>query len=134
MTAIREGIFCWGYIAMAPTLKRIIKEQRPELSDGSSLGAAAVIAGTISGVLSHPADTLKTRLQGSVFEERRASGPREALQQLHHNGQPGSLLVKCYKGLSPRIFRLCCCTFIYGTLTEVMEDAACKMRSSSFCQ
>merc|ERR1719330_649497 len=98
MTAIREGIFCWGYIAMAPTLKRIIKEQRPELSDGSSLGAAAVIAGTISGVLSHPADTLKTRLQGSVFEEGRASGPREALQQLHlhlwhaHRGHGGCSL------------------------------------------
>jgi len=126
MAAIREGIFCWSYIAMVPTLKRSIRERRPETSQFACLAGASIISGTVAGVLSHPADTLKTRLQGSIFDESRPSGPREALRQLQQSGT-GGLMSKCYKGLSPRIFRLVCCTWIYSTLKESMEDYACEV-------
>jgi len=125
VTAVREGIFCCGYIAIAPALKRTILEKRPETSESTALAASAVISGTFAGVLSHPADTLKTRLQGSIFDEVRPSGPVEALQQLRDSG-PGSLVKKCYKGVAPRTFRLCCCTFIYSTLTDLVEDLAMR--------
>merc|ERR1719277_547630 len=77
MTAVREGIFCWGYIAMAPLIKQVVREKYPETSEKSALAVGAVVSGTIAGVLSHPADALKTRLQASVFDENRPKGARE---------------------------------------------------------
>merc|ERR1719491_1356466 len=108
---VREGIFCWGYIAAAPWIKRTVLERRPETSGQTALVIGAVASGTIAGVLSHPADTLKTRVQGSVFDENRPKGPLEALHRLR-DGAPGSLTRKLFKGLTPRVFRLICCTFI----------------------
>lgn len=118
MTAVREGIFTCSYAAVAPILKRRIREQRPEMSEGQALAGASIAAGSLGAFVSHPFDTLKTRLQGSVMDPVRVSGPREALSELLQNGG----WRKCYSGFTPRVFRICCCTFIYASLSEVLSD------------
>jgi len=125
MTFVREGIFCSSYMAMAPILKSRILAQRPELSDNSATMAAAVISGTIGATLSHPADTLKTRLQGSLFDDVKASGPRDLLRKLRENGRVTRLL---FQGFAPRVFRIVSCTYIYSNLTDMLEDVARSLK------
>lgn len=126
MTACREAVFCSSYIAVAPYFKKTLKAKYPELSDGSAVGASSIIAGALGAVLSHPADTLKTRLQGGLFSFKegelppaaRVRGPLDALQQMHRSG---NLVSSCYSGFTPRLFRLMVCTYIYSTLTDALE-------------
>lgn len=127
MGATREGIFCSSYIAINPLIKTWLLQKRPELSDGAATALASVFSGSLGAALSHPADTLKTRLQGGALPVRPGEpaeatwirGPWDALQDLRRKGSLGS---QCYAGLSPRLFRLVCCTYIYSTLTDACES------------
>jgi len=127
MGATREGIFCSSYIAVNPTTKKWLLAKRPELSDGTATVIASVISGSLGAALSHPADTLKTRLQagalplrpGEPAEATRVRGPWHALQDIRRSGD---LMKKCYAGFSPRLFRLICCTYLYSTLTDACES------------
>jgi len=119
MTVIREGIFCTSYMAVAPLVKGILLGRQPQLSDGSATLLSCVASGTLGATLSHPADTLKTRLQGSLFAEVRAAGPAEALADLRRQGP---LLPQVYKGYLPRVFRIVSCTYIYSQLTACFES------------
>jgi len=131
MTMVREGIFTWGVFSLDPWVKRTLLKHRPETSELSASGISAIVSGTVAAVLSHPADTLKTRVQGTVFDENRPRGPYEALLRLR-DSEPGSLIRKCYKGLSPRVFRLICCTYIYRGLTDLFEGRAHAMHAGTF--
>jgi len=123
MTMGREGIFCSSYIALNPLMQEKLKERGVNGSQASVYSAVAT--GTFGALLSHPADTLKTRLQGGVLalpggtEGPRA--PREALQTI---ARSGPMISQLYAGCAPRVFRLICCTYIYGSLTSVFEDFA----------
>lgn len=113
MTAVREGIFVASYMGVAPLLKKSIVQRRPETTQATALAASSIVAGSLGAFLSHPADTIKSRLQGSTFDPHRAAGPRAVLWELS--------LGQCYAGFLPRVFRICCCTFIYGSLSEVLS-------------
>jgi len=119
MTACREGIFCASYIGISPFVKKRLQERRPDLSDTAALAASSIFAGCLGATLSHPADTLKTRLQGSVLHERRVAGPLEALREMRT--QKG-YMAECYRGIVPRAFRICCCTFIYSSLSDAIGE------------
>eukprot|EP00913_Durusdinium_trenchii_P035517 g33237.t1 len=98
-----------------------------ELSDAAATLAASAVSGTLGAALSHPADTLKTRLQagalplrpGEPAEALRIHGPIDALKDA---GEKGDLFKKCFAGFSPRLFRLICCTYIYSISTEFLES------------
>lgn len=123
MTMGREGIFCSSYIALNPLVQKKLKQKGVGESEASVYSAVAT--GTFGALLSHPADTLKTRVQGGVFALPGAGGvegprgPRGAVQAI---ARGGSMLSQFYAGCAPRVFRLICCTYIYGSLTSVFED------------
>lgn len=123
MTMGREGIFCCSYIALNPLMQKKLKEQGVTESKASVY--SAVTTGTFGALLSHPADTLKTRLQGGVLAlpggTEGPRGPREALQTI---ARSGPMVSQLYAGCAPRVFRLICCTYIYGSLTSTFEDFA----------
>jgi len=127
MTAVREAFFCSSYIALAPFVKGKLLERRPDMPEGAAIAASSVFSGSLGALVSHPADTLKTRLQGSLFAfsdgrtTSRASGPREALEELRRQGP---LLPQYYRGFLPRVFRLVCSNYIYNHLTKVFEEVA----------
>jgi len=127
MTAVREGIFCSSYIALAPFVKGKLLEQQPDMPEATAVAVSSVLSGSLGAFISHPADTLKTLLQGSLLPFRdgraslRASGPWEALKELERQGP---LLRQCYRGFLPRVFRLVCSNYIYSRLTTIFEDAA----------
>ena len=74
MTATREGIFCCSYISTAPLLAQQVKA-RTDLGDSSATVAGAVMAGSLAALLTHPADTFKTRLQGDLFAVEGSAKP-----------------------------------------------------------
>jgi len=125
MTMGREGIFCSSYIALNPLVQKRLKEKG--VADSQASAYAAVATGTFGALLSHPADTLKTRLQAGVLALPGASGtpgprgPREALQAI---ARSGPMVSQLYAGCAPRVFRLICCTYIYGSLSSVFENLA----------
>jgi len=121
MTFVREGIFCSSYMAMAPIMKARIQARYPDLSDNSASLTAAVLSGSLGAMLSHPADTLKTRLQGSLFDDVKASGPRDMVAKMR---ETGPLSQQLFRGFAPRVFRIICCTYIYSNLTETFEGYA----------
>ena len=123
MTATREGLFCCSYIAVSPLLGRALYE-RTSLNDSMSLLVGALLGGSMGAVLTHPADTLKTRLQGDLFAvEGSGREPvnihvRAALKDMvvTWGRKPSNVMFGMYAGFTPRLFRLCCCTLIYGQL------------------
>lgn len=130
MTTAREAIFCCSYLSSAPLLSKALRE-RSSLGEHSSAVVGAVLAGTIGAVLTHPADTFKTRLQGDLFPDSctgrapvnvslRAAATDMVVSS---GGSTLGAISKCYSGFSPRLLRLVCCTFIYGQLNEVFSTA-----------
>lgn len=130
MTAAREAIFCCSYLSSAPLLSSALCK-RSSLGKNSSAAAGAVLAGTIGAVLTHPADTLKTRLQGDLFPEPSTGRPpmnvsvRAALAHIvaTSGGSTLGAISNCYAGFSPRLLRIVCCTFIYGRLNDLFSTA-----------
>jgi len=125
MTMGREGIFCSSYIALNPLVQKRLKEKG--VTDSQASVYAAVATGTFGALLSHPADTLKTRLQGGVFalpEAGGAGGPRGPREVVQAMARSGPMVSQLYAGCAPRVFRLVCCTYIYGSLTSVFEGLA----------
>lgn len=128
MTAIREGIFVTSYMAVAPLLRREIQQHNPTMSEGVAMAASAILAGGVGAAMSHPADTLKTKLQGGVFPNGLHGLPatdntiKQKVREMA--SMPGSMVSSLYAGFAPRFFRIICCTFIYGTLKEFFERMA----------
>lgn len=78
-TVVREGVYCCGYLGIAPTISRMVEEMSTGAKNTSeSSGGAtarlvgAVVGGLFAGVASHPFDTVKTCMQGDI--ERRQHG------------------------------------------------------------
>ena len=130
MTAAREAMFCCSYLSSAPLLSTAIRE-RSTLGEGMSALAGAVLAGTVGAVLTHPADTLKTRLQGDLFPDSCTGRPpvnvslRAAVADIVKTSGASTLdaVSRCYSGFSPRLLRIVCCTFIYGRLNDTFSTA-----------
>ena len=68
---VREGAYCCGYLGIAPAMSRFFEEMLTgEQAEGESSGGAkarvlgALAGGIFAGVVSHPFDTIKTRMQG----------------------------------------------------------------------
>eukprot|EP00930_Biecheleria_cincta_P058877 TRINITY_DN44671_c0_g1_i1.p1 TRINITY_DN44671_c0_g1~~TRINITY_DN44671_c0_g1_i1.p1 ORF type:complete len:363 (+),score=62.35 TRINITY_DN44671_c0_g1_i1:134-1222(+) len=125
MTAIREGIFVTSYMAVAPLLRREIQRHNPTMPEGVAMAASAILAGGVGAAMSHPADTMKTKLQGGLFPNGLHEPPatdntiRQKLREMRT--LPGPMISNFYAGFAPRFFRIICCTFIYGTLKDFFE-------------
>lgn len=127
MTAAREGIFCCAYISLAPLLGQVF-HNRSSMGEGFATMTGALVAGTVAAVLTHPADTLKTRLQGDVFAPDGSgriqnSNPRAAVAEMvRMGGGTAGAMRHCYSGFLPRLVRIVACTFIYGKLNGVFSN------------
>ena len=65
MTATRDGLYTAGYLGVCPVLHDYLKqlaifENKPQ---GVSFVAAGITAGLAGAIVTHPADTIKTRMQ-----------------------------------------------------------------------
>lgn len=69
MTCWREGIYTSGFLGIVPVLRQNLVISFPDSigsSEAKARTVASLIGGTVCCYLSHPADTIKTCLQGDI--------------------------------------------------------------------
>ena len=114
-TVVRESIYTGGYLGLAPVFAKAIKANVDALKDnefGAAL-AGSVVAGVISALLTHPADTAKTCMQADLECKTYPTARAAFMEHFQNRG-----ITSLYKGGMWRTMRLCGAFFIVSTLRE----------------
>lgn len=112
--ALREGIYCGGYLGIMPVVREEIVRRYPDswgASNDSARLCATFIAGPICSFSSHPSDTLKTCLQGDI-ERQSFNGYVQATRKIVL--ERGA--VALWAGLPWRVFRQFCAVFLFDKI------------------
>lgn len=133
ITAIcRESLFTACYLGLAGILRNALVVAKPDLfasktspSEGNiaSLLAASMGAGIFAGYLTHPIDTIKTRLQGELAPDSKFGTIRQTAALLWaENG-----LRSFYVGVLPRTGRICLAVLIFNQCNRHFTDLFHKL-------
>lgn len=99
----RESVYTCGYLGIFPFLNEKLS-QNDSLPSGAPFMIAGVTAGLTAAILTHPSDTIKTRMQANIDPEATPQYRNQlaSLRQLLSEGGVGAL----YAGFLPRAVRL----------------------------
>ena len=88
-TAMREGLWSVGYLAFPPIIRSYLSANHAEhfQSEDKARFVAALGGAFISGIMSHPFDTVKTCMQGDI-ERRTFRGMAQTFAELLKQGGP----------------------------------------------
>lgn len=131
MCIVRESTFTCCYIALVPLVRREISIRNTDMPIAVCATAAALGSALVSCLINHPADTLKTRIQGSMFSTGEGLHKSEPTVR----AAAAAVCAECnrsvlhtvsaiYRGLLPRLFRITCCSMIYDAIKNGLEDIA----------
>jgi solute carrier family 25 2-oxodicarboxylate transporter 21 len=119
--SMRESLFACGLLGVSPVLKRTFVEKF-ETSTYVSGMLAAVTAGVISAVLSHPFDTVKTCQQADLGFEGAAvrfdTFANTARTIYKENGENLSVF---FRGITPRTLRIIGAVFIISECRSILH-------------
>lgn len=123
-SAIRDGGFSVGYLALADVVKKELDHKFSP--DGQPLGwttlTGGVLAGVAAAIFTHPFDTVKTDIQAD-FQKNKSSNLLSALSARARTQG----LLSFYNGVGPRglrvIIGVCLLSYIKTTLTNVLLNA-----------
>ena len=147
----RESLFTGGYLGLAPVLRSLLVEMQPgtfaeRSSDNTaahstaatqdsgpqtgtqlrgnmvSLIVSSLLAGVTAGVLTHPIDTIKTRMQGDLSPGSPYNSIGQTARLLWQEGGLG----RFYQGVLPRTGRICVAVLIFNECNRVFSDMARK--------
>ncbi|KAE8994158.1 hypothetical protein PR001_g19776 [Phytophthora rubi] len=133
-TALRDAVWCAGYLALGPLFTREVHRLRPETfghyeTATASQKASASIAGCLAAglvvvPLTQPVDTIKTVMQGEAMKLPSGRGPSvlATARRIYREGG----VRRFYRGIVARGSRLIGAVFILGQarmrLEELFED------------
>ncbi|GMF35440.1 unnamed protein product [Phytophthora fragariaefolia] len=133
-TALRDAVWCAGYLALGPLFTREVHRLRPQTfghydSATASQKASASIAGSLAAglvvvPLTQPVDTIKTVMQGEAMKLPTGRGPGvlATARRIYREGG----VRRFYRGIVARGSRLVGAVFILGQarmrLEELFED------------
>ncbi|KAG1710495.1 hypothetical protein DVH05_013221 [Phytophthora capsici] len=133
-TAVRDAVWCAGYLALGPLFTREVHRLRPQTfghydSATASQKASASIAGCLAAglvvvPLTQPVDTIKTVMQGEAMVLPSGRGPSmfATARRIYREGG----VKRFYRGIVARGSRLVGAVFILGQarmrLEELFED------------
>lgn len=111
--AIREGLWTVGYLSIPPVVRRNLMQMYPETFDTQNKARvpASLIGGFIACYLTHPADTIKTCMQGDI--ERVKFGNFSQTANVVY-GESG--ILGFYRGAHYRYGRMVIAVFMMDTL------------------
>jgi len=115
----REGIYCGGYLGIMPVVREQVQRRYPESFGKTEDGArfcAALIAGPINGVLSHPPDTLKTCLQGDLHGVKFTGYGQSVGVLVRESG-----VLSLWRGYPWRLLRQMCALFIFDKVNSELS-------------
>ncbi len=120
--AMREGMFAPSYLVIYPFIKHLIQDATD--NEGIAITAGAIVTGATIAGLTHPLDTIKTRLQ----EDYSIKGIRDAIDSLRNeidektNKKSG--LRSLYKGVTARGTRAIIAIPLISITYEYLTDKA----------
>ncbi|OWZ14690.1 Mitochondrial Carrier (MC) protein [Phytophthora megakarya] len=133
-TAIRDAVWCAGYLALGPLFTREVHRLRPQTfghydaatasQKTSASIAGCLVAGLVVVPLTQPVDTVKTVMQGEAMKLPSGRGPSmfATARRIYHEGG----VKRFYRGIVARGSRLVGAVFILGQalmrLEELFED------------
>jgi hypothetical protein len=107
-TIVRETLYAAGYLGVVPVLRASF-EKIPSVNDvpGGPVVLSGLAAGVLATVTTHPADTIKTRMQACYDRPEYARLGSSVAHIVRNEG-----LSSMFAGLLPRAFRIICAVFI----------------------
>jgi len=99
-TALREGCYTGGYLGVTPVIRERVQNQFPTWSEDGCRLVGSIFGALFACALSHPADTLKTCLQGDIEGSVYKTHLSTADIILKESGLKGF-----YRGVPWRLFR-----------------------------
>jgi hypothetical protein len=120
--AVREALYSAGYLGLAPIFTYYVSSRESSsLPHGSPSLAAGICGASLAGILvstlTHPVDTCKTCVQSDMLGRTYPSA-FSAATVLYHQGGVSAL----FKGLIPRVTRICGAFFVCMTLRDIAID------------
>lgn len=115
----REGIYCGGFMGAMPVLRGAIQRNFSDSvgkTEDSARFAAAMIAGPVSGILSHPPDTLKTCMQGDIEQATYKGYVQTARVVVRERG-----VTALWGGFPWRCFRQICCLMLFDKMASNLQ-------------
>lgn len=122
---MRESLYTAAYLGLMPVLRGALEssELAGALPESAPLLVAGITAGVVGATASHPADTVKTRMQAFLEVDRMPqyrSVASTTAQLLSEGG-----VRQLFAGLSSRVARIVAATFILnGMRTELTPRIA----------
>jgi len=103
MAAVREGLWCCGYLSIPPIVRSNLMSSFPDTFDTQAKARvpAALLGGLFACYLTHPFDTVKTCMQGDI-ERQKFKGFLSTAKIVH--GESG--LTGFYRGATFRYGRM----------------------------
>lgn len=120
-TMCRESVYAASYMGGVPILREEFN-RIPEIRDipGASFFASGMIAGTIATVLTHPADTIKTRQQ--AFPDLKTHPQYRTMMSTARYVVGEAGVGALFAGLLPRAFRIIGAMFIFNEVKQRAVD------------
>jgi Mitochondrial carrier protein len=126
---IRESLWTCGYLSIPPVVRRTLMESYPDQfpNNNTARVPAALLGGLFACYLTHPADTIKTCMQGDIERKVYGSFTQTAAKIWSESSLPGF-----YRGATFRYGRMVCAVFIMDFLKEhvgqLLYPAAFQMK------
>jgi len=116
-TCAREGMWSVGYLAFPPIVRRYLMREHSETftSEDAARVVASLIGALVSGVASHPFDTVKTNMQGDI-EKQTFSGMADTFRKIYSQGGPTAF----FRGYGWRFARQACGIFILDKVRSTL--------------
>jgi len=116
-TAVREGLWTCGYLAIPPIIRRQLRESFPTTFDSDTKARipASLLGGLFGCYMTHPFDTIKTCMQGDI-ENKKFKGLIQTARIIYgENGITGF-----YRGAMLRYARMVLAVGLLDTLGSVI--------------
>lgn len=122
---VRESIYTAAYLGLMPVLRGAL-EGTGGLPDGAPLLISGISAGVIGATASHPADTIKTRMQ--AFLEVDKLPQYRSVSSTTQNLLAEGGWTKLFAGLSSRVARIVAATFILNFARDELTPRIAAMK------
>ena len=125
-SASQRRTACTGFVLGTCSVVTSQLQQSFGLSPSAAFTVGGLASGIGAAIMTHPFDTMKTKVQGNALEPNQASIP-EVFRSIWKEGGLGGF----YKGFTARGVRLTAAMFILNISKSKMEDALVAFKSDS---
>lgn len=127
--AVRESLFCAGFLTAYPKAKELYAERNPDVQPWESTLAATAAVGPLTTVVTHPFDTLSTQMQADpskatvrgwtdAFKSVMAQAEAKAAKE---GAKKPSFLGALFAGLVPRTARVVVAIPLMSSVKEAVN-------------